>query len=69
MPPTRKEWLSLLPEGTRFCQPGRTYRYRAFSMDDRFLHEHFRGFDWQQHITRTFHECLAGTMNRFMKVV
>lgn len=61
-----------------FAVPGRpifysprdlVYRCGPFEMDECFLARQRRDFDWHLHIARSFHECLCGTMERFMKKV
>lgn len=46
--------------------PDRKYLCGPFEMEERFLKMN-PGFDWHLHIARSFHACLCGTMERFMK--
>lgn len=58
---------SRLPEGAMVDPMHRMYHYQAFCCDMLFFGEN-PNFDWQRHIGRTLHNCLAGTRRRFMKV-
>lgn len=59
---------SVLPDGCYVDKRMSEYRYRVFHCDMLFLAEKPK-FNWQRHIQETFHNCLAGTLNRFMRVV
>jgi len=64
--PKSKSYKNLPPE-TIENQVNRKLYYRAFSMDLAFLYSH-PGFNWQNHIDRTFYDCLESTKQRFMRV-
>ena len=65
----RKEYGCPLPNGTRRFEPTREYHLsnRSFRMDEKFRILH-PNFNWVRHIEDTMHNCLSGTIRRFMKV-
>ncbi len=65
---TKLELEQYLPEGTFYTPWSRCYCYRAFTCDELFLMGKPR-FNWPQHIEQTLRTHLAGTMDKFMKVV